>query len=315
MSVLTVNDLVVTATSTGRRIVDGLSFDVEPGTIVAIVGESGSGKSTVCLAVIGLLSEGLEIEQGSITLADTDVAHARESTWRSLRGDAIGMIFQDSLAALNPVRTIGFQLREARLLHHGRDRAAARQWSVERLASLGFTDPETILASYPHELSGGMRQRVCAAIAFAGAPDVVLADEPTTALDVSLQGRMLKLLIDETRATGSGLVLVSHDMAVVEAVADHIVVMYGGRALERGPASTVLASPASPYTRALLESVPSLDPATRGRDLPTIPGEFVPHARGCPFRDRCKNAIDACGEAFPEPTHDESGRTFWCWNP
>lgn len=315
MSVLSVKDLVVTATASGRRIVDGLSFDVEPGEIVAIVGESGSGKSTVCLAVIGLLGEGLEVEEGTIQIADTDVARADERTWRTLRGSDVGMIFQDSLAALNPVRTVGFQLREARLMHHRDSRAEVREWCTRRLASLGFADPEAILKAFPHELSGGMRQRVCAAIAYAGAPDVVLADEPTTALDVSLQGRMLRLLIDETRASDSGLVLVSHDMAVVESVADHIVVMYGGRVLERGPAKAVLESPASPYTRALLASVPSLDPQTRERDIPTIPGEFVPHAQGCPFRDRCANALETCADRFPEARTDTSGRTFWCHNP
>ena len=315
MTVLSVKNLVVTASSSRRRIVDDLSFEVEPGEILAIVGESGSGKSTACLAIIGLLGEGLEIEAGVIDLAGTDVAGFDERAWRSQRGNTVGMIFQDSLAALNPVRTIGFQLREAWQKHNSGGRETAKGWARERLSSLGFTDPDAILRAYPHELSGGMRQRVCAAIAYTGEPDVVLADEPTTALDVSLQGRMLRLLIDETRATGNALVLVSHDMAVVEAVADHIVVMYGGRALERGPANVVLTEPASPYTRALMNSIPTLDPDSRGHDLPTIAGEYVPVSSGCPFRERCHRASDICSQEFPPAQTDDHGRTFWCWNP
>lgn len=315
MSVLGVKDLVVRIRGTNRRIVDTLSLTVDPGSITAIVGESGSGKSTVCLAIMGLLDEGLEVESGEILVGDTGVTDLDESVWRQLRGNRIGMIFQDSLAALNPVRTIGFQLCEARMLHRKVKRKEARQWAAARLSSLGFDDPEGTLKSYPHQLSGGMRQRVCAAIAFAGEPSVVLADEPTTALDVSLQGRMLRLLMDETRAADNGLVLVSHDMAVVSAVADNIVVMYGGRALERGPADVVLRSPRSPYTRALLASVPTLEPESRDGDLPTIPGEFTHHYEGCPFRDRCSNAIEVCSERFPDPETDSEDRTVWCWNP
>lgn len=315
MSVLQVENLDVTVTGGDQKIVEGMSFNVGAGEIVAIVGESGSGKSSACLAMIGLLSKGLEVSNGSVRIDDVELIGMGPREWRSVRGTGVGIIFQDSLAALNPVRTIGFQLSEARRLPGLENRKRAREWAIERLSALGFDEPKSVMSAYPHQLSGGMRQRVCAAIAFAGSPRVVLADEPTTALDVSLQGRMLRLLLDETRLNGSGLVLVSHDIAVVRAVADSIVVLYGGRVLEQGPASAVLKDPKSPYTRALMESVSTLDPATRGERLATIPGEFTPHSHGCPFRDRCGNAIAQCATDFPEPETDEVGRTFWCWNP
>ena len=235
--------------------------------------------------------------------------------WQGVRGAELGIIFQDSLAALDPVRSIGFQMAEARRMHGGADRRTARAWAEQRLEALGFSDPPAIMRAFPHQLSGGMRQRVCAAIAFAGGPRVVLADEPTTALDVSLQGRMLRLLLDETRNAGSGLVLVSHDVSVVRAVADTVIVMYGGRVLESGPVDAVLSRPRVPYTAALLESTPTLDPERRGLPLATIPGDFTPHAEGCPFRDRCAHATPSCTDAFPEGKSDEDERTYWCWNP
>lgn len=311
--VLDVKGLQISVTGSDRKVLDGMSLQVHPGEVVAIVGESGSGKSTACLSLIGLLDRGLEVSAGDVRLDGERLVGLTARQWRRIRGTRLGIIFQDSLAALDPVRSIGFQMAEARRALGG-GRREAEHWALDRLEALGFSDPAAVMKSFPHQLSGGMRQRVCAAIAFAGNPRVVLADEPTTALDVSLQGRMLRLLLDQTRESQSGLVLVSHDVSVVQAVADTVVVLYGGRVLESGPADVVLTRPRVPYTLALLESIPTLDPDTRGKPLATIPGDFRQHPGGCPFRDRCLHATGKCVET-PEPCTDEDGRTFRCWNP
>lgn len=313
-AVLSVADLEV---RTGQQvIVSGISFDVQAGEVVAVVGESGSGKSTVCHAVIDLLGTGLRATRGRVLVDGQELGTLPAAERRMLRGRRVGMVFQDPLASLNPVRTIGYQLAESRVLHGLDGRRAARAWARGRLAELGFDDPDAVLRAYPHMLSGGMRQRVCIAIAFSAAPRLVIADEPTSSLDVSLQGRILRLLRQQAADDRSGLVIVSHDIKLVGALADTVLVLYGGRMLERGPAARVLGSPRSPYTAALRASVPSLDPATRGRRLATIPGEYRRGTeRGCPFRSRCRRALDRCADEFPGAGHDEDAGSYWCWNP
>ncbi|WP_219415338.1 ABC transporter ATP-binding protein [Pseudonocardia nigra] len=300
----------------GPSIIRDVSFSLRAQEVVAVVGESGSGKSTLCHAVVDLLADNLTITAGTVRVGGgKDLTTASPAELRRSRGREVGMVFQDPLAALNPVRRIGAQLAEARILHGVENRSQAMQWARKQLAALGFDDPDAVLRAYPHMLSGGMRQRVCVAIAFSADPKVVIADEPTTSLDVSLQGRLLQLLLAEMSAVGSGLLLVSHDIAVVRAMADSIIVMYGGRMLERGPAAQLLTRPRSPYTRALLDALPSLDRGTRGAPLPTITGgSDGGTGTGCPFRSRCPNALDRCAE-FPPEDRDGAEHSYWCWNP
>jgi oligopeptide/dipeptide ABC transporter ATP-binding protein len=314
-----VDGLTVVADTAGRRegkaIVQDLSFEVRPGEVVAIVGESGSGKSTVCLAILRLLAANVRIASGSIRFEGRDLTTLSERALRRLRGAEIGVILQDPLSSLDPVRRIGFQLTEARRLHGLDDRAKAARWATETLASLGFADPEQTKRRYPSMLSGGMRQRVCVGIAFSAAPRLVLADEPTTALDVSLQGRLLRLLLDQKERYGTSVVLVSHDVHVVSAVADRVIVMYGGRALEAGPTKDVLQRPVSPYTAALLRTVPTLAARAPGERLPTIPLASGAASAGCPFAGRCERELERCRTEMPPGTEVGPGHAVACWNP
>jgi oligopeptide/dipeptide ABC transporter ATP-binding protein len=239
----------------------------------------------------------------------------------AVRGRLVGSVFQDPLSALDPVRRIRAQLLEPRRIHLGRQpRAQERAWVHTALADLGFADGPRVLAAYPHELSGGMRQRVCIGAAYAVGPRLVIADEPVTSLDVSLQRRVLDLMLQRRRETDSSLLIVSHDMEVVRAVADRIVVMYAGRVVESGPAGQLLSGPRHPYTRYLISS----ERASRlGRDawralaseqgqgwsLPPEPGA------GCPYRTSCSRAVSQCAERFPEPAEPEPQHSLWCWNP
>jgi oligopeptide/dipeptide ABC transporter ATP-binding protein len=310
----------LTVSTTGhdaRQLVTDLSFNVAPGEVVALVGESGSGKSTACLAVPRLLAHNLAIAEGRVLFKGRDLAHASEREMRTVRGAEIGIVFQDPLSALDPVRNIGSQLAEARVLHGVESRQQAKAWAADTLGSLGFRNRNDALRSYPSFLSGGMRQRVCVGIAFSGEPSLVIADEPTTSLDVSLQGRLLRLLLSYRDRYRTAIILVSHDVGVVRAVADRVVVMYGGRAVETGPTKAVLSDPVSPYTRALLRAVPALDPAMRGRPLPTIDeGRDRPVSpSGCPFAPRCPNALPKCTDEFPPGSPRPEGGSVWCWNP
>ena len=308
---------VATTGRNSRALVRDLSFSVRPGEVMALVGESGSGKSTACLSVARLLARNLQITSGRILFKGDDLVRASEATMRRIRGAEIGVVFQDPLAALDPVRRIGSQLAEARVLHHVESRSAAKTWASATLRSLGFRANQNAMRSYPVFLSGGMRQRVCVGIAFSAEPSLVIADEPTTSLDVSLQGRLLRLLLDYRDRFGTAVILVSHDVGVVRAVADRVVVMYGTRALEAGPTHDVLTHPASPYTKALLDAIPGLDAGRRGQPLPTLAAHdgTVLASAGCPFVDRCPRALPRCREEFPPPTTTVSGSTVWCWNP
>jgi oligopeptide/dipeptide ABC transporter ATP-binding protein len=299
----------------GRDIVTDVSFTLDAGRVTALVGESGSGKSTACAAVVGLLADNLEVTAGVIRFDGDDVTHLDERGLHELRGAEIGVILQDSLASLNPVRSVGFQLGETRRIHGMEHRDKTRGWVGRALSQLGFTDPRRAARSFPVELSGGMRQRVCIGIGFSAEPRLVIADEPTTALDTSLQGRILRLLLQFRDELDTGVLLVSHDVGVVRAVADDVVVLYGGRALETGPAARVMTNPASPYTAGLLMSVPTLDPETRDAPLSTIAPGPIPDGDGCPFAPRCARALSKCTESFPEVAEAGPGHSVWCWNP
>ncbi|MFI7126879.1 dipeptide ABC transporter ATP-binding protein [Nonomuraea sp. NPDC050153] len=265
MSLLEVRDLAVSYD--GRRAIEGVSFTVEPGEVVAVVGESGSGKSTTAHAVIGLLPSNGAVDAGRILLGDADLASWSPKRMESVRGAQIGLIPQDPASSLDPVKTVGAQIAEVLRIHKRGDRRAVRSRVVDLLARVGLPDPEARARQYPHELSGGMRQRVLIAIAIALEPRLIIADEPTSALDVTVQRRILDLIDDLRAESGTALLLVTHDLGVAAARSDRLVVMKAGRIEEQGRTAEVLASPAADYTRRLLDDAPSLS-ASPFRDPP-----------------------------------------------
>ncbi|MEO3749403.1 ABC transporter ATP-binding protein [Streptomyces sp. B6B3] len=294
-------DLRVTLTApTGREtaLVDGVSFDVPPAATTGLIGESGSGKTMTALAVIGLLPEHASAT-GRVEWRGEDLLHATPARRRRTRGHEIAMIFQDPLAALNPTQRIGRQVGEI-LRRDGLPRAEVRRRTVELLDRAGVPEPERRASNYPHEFSGGLRQRAMIALALAGNPSLLLADEPTTALDVTVQARILRLLRSIQQAEGLAMLLVSHDLRVVANVAEQVVVLYAGRVAERGPARAVLRRAAHPYTRALVRSVPAV--RTRAALADPIPGTPATPANrppGCAFHPRCPLARDRCRTEVP----------------
>jgi peptide/nickel transport system ATP-binding protein len=281
--------------------VAGVSFTVGPEETVAVVGESGSGKSVTALAVLQLLDGG-RISGGSVTFDGRDLAQLDRRAMRKVRGNEIAMIFQDPMTSLDPLYSVGHQIVEALRLHRRISKAAARDRAVELLEQVGMPDPRRRLASYPHQLSGGQRQRVMIAIALACSPRLLIADEPTTALDVTIEAQILALLHDLQREYRTAMLLVTHDMGVVAETADRVVVFYGGQVVEQGPTAQVLRDPQHPYTAALLAAIPHPD-SDKARALPAIPGA-VPGLRdmpsGCRFHPRCARAWDACGRQEPD---------------
>ena len=278
------------------RAVDGVSFSVARGETVGIVGESGCGKSVTFYSMLGLLPmPPARIESGSALFDGTDLVQASPSELRRIRGRKIGMIFQDPMTALNPCMKIGRQVMEPLLAHGVCDRAEARRRAVALLAAAGIQDGERRMDMFPHEFSGGMRQRVVIAMALAARPDLLIADEPTTALDVTVQAQILALLARLREEFGMAVVLITHDMGVVAGFCERVLVMYAGRILESAETAALFRNPRHPYTRALMESLPGAQ--TAGRTLRTIPGLPPEHGapeRGCPFAPRCAYAVAAC---------------------
>jgi oligopeptide/dipeptide ABC transporter ATP-binding protein len=311
--VLDVRDLRVSF-GPGLDAVAGLTLTARRGETVAIVGESGCGKTLSALALSGLLPPAAGAT-GSAVLDGLELIGRPERQWRKLRGNKVGMIFQDASTALNPLMTVGAQIEEVMAIHRTHGRAARRARAVELLASVGVPDAENRARNHPHQLSGGMRQRVMIAIALAGSPDLVIADEPTTALDVTVQAQVLALLKESTR--DAAVLFITHDMGVVAEIADRVVVMYAGTVVESGPIAEVLERPRHPYTAALLASVPDPD-APRAGELPTIPGRVPPlgsRDAGCPFRDRCPKAQERCRELPVLTPVGAAGSAAACWFP
>ncbi len=295
--------------------VDGVSFRIHRGEAVGLVGESGSGKSVTALALLRLLPEPpARVTGGEVLLDGLDLLAADERELRKARGGRIGLVFQEPAAALDPVFTIGDQVAEGIRAHHTISRAEARARAVELLGSVGLDDPAERARDYPHQLSGGMRQRAMIAVALAGDPALVVADEPTTALDVTLQAQILGLLDRIRRERGTALLLVSHDLDVVAGVVDRVLVMYAGRLVEELPAARLLDGARHPYTRGLLACRPRLT-ATRGERLTTIPGRPADPRdlpAGCRFHPRCAHAIDRCRDEIPRLRSSSAGGRAAC---
>ncbi|MCW5733727.1 MAG: ABC transporter ATP-binding protein [Enhydrobacter sp.] len=284
------------------RAVDGVSYTVDPGETVAIVGESGSGKSVGAMSILRLIPDPPgRITEGQILFGGRDLLGLSPEEMRAVRGSEIGMVFQEPMTSLNPVLTIGRQMTETLQQHRGADRATADRRAVELLSLVGISDPERRLRQYPHQLSGGMRQRIMIAIALTCEPKLIIADEPTTALDVTIQAQILELMTGLTRRLNVALIIITHNLGVVARYAKRVNVMYAGRIVESGPAADVYHDPRHPYTIALLRSVPRLDRPRQARLDPVEgqPPDLTRLDRGCAFRPRCRFAIAACAEARP----------------
>ena len=300
------------------RAVDGVSFRIRPGETLGLVGESGCGKTVTALSVLGLVEKpGRILEESSVRFRDEELVGARERRLRKIRGGGIAMIFQEPMTSLNPVYTVGEQIAESLRLHRGLGGDEVRERAVELLAEVGIPDPGRRVEAHPHELSGGMRQRAMIAMALAGEPDLLVADEPTTALDVTIQSQILGLLDRLRRERGLAVLLITHDLGVVAEVCDRVAVMYAGQVVESGTAAEIFDGAVHPYTRGLLDSLPRLEAA--GRRLRPIPGRVPPPTEwpaGCRFRDRCPHAWDRCAAEAPrllDVGPGEGGRGARCW--
>ncbi len=296
------------------KAVDGISFSLRPGRVLCIVGESGSGKSVTAHSIMRLIEPPGRIVEGNIYYRDQDILALREREMEKLRGNRIGMIFQDPMPSLNPVFTIGDQIAETIVVHQGVKKIEARRRAVVLLRLVGIPDPEDRLDDYPHVFSGGMRQRVLIAIAIACEPDILIADEPTTALDVTIQAEILKLLADLQKRLGSAMILITHDLGVVSVMADDVFVMYSGRMVEFGDVATIFQNPRHPYTIGLLDSIIRLDDSKDSelRSIPGLPPIPIDPPPGCAFRARCPKAIAACGERDPIPLRTRTGSMVAC---
>lgn len=315
MNILTVQDLVVQTPA--ARLVDGVSFSVRAGRTLGLVGESGSGKSVTCLSVLGLPPRGVQVSEGRILFDGDDLRTRTPAQLNALRGREIGMILQDPMTSLNPLLTIGRQITEMFRYRDGiASRAERRARAIDLLRRVRIPAPESRLDSYPHQFSGGMRQRVAIAINLACNPRLLIADEPTTALDITVRLQILDLLREVQSERGTAIVLVTHDLHLVRRYCDDVAVMYAGRIVEQGPVEAVFARPRHPYTKGLLGAVPRL------RDLqhrltvipgqPPLPGSI---AQGCRFAPRCPRAQADCASTYPTMRALDSQRSVACWHP
>jgi peptide/nickel transport system ATP-binding protein len=297
--------------------VDHVSFTVEPGQTVGLVGESGCGKSVTSLAIMGLLPKRGNAVTGEVFFDGEDLLALSAADMRDRRGRDVGMIFQDPLSSLNPVVPIGIQVAEVLQRHRGQDKQQSMREAGELLTAVGIPDPQRRLREYPHQISGGMRQRALIAIALACRPRLLIADEPTTALDVTIQAQILTLLKQLVNDTGAALIMITHDLGVVAGLCDVVNVLYAGRVVERAERHQLFAEPRHPYTHGLLGSVPRLD-APRGEPLPAIWGSVsdnIPWSEGCAFAPRCARVIDVCVDG-PPPLEEAGGwRALRCNNP
>jgi peptide/nickel transport system ATP-binding protein len=300
-----------------NRAVDGVSFQVAEGETLAIVGESGCGKSVTANSILRLIPEPPGRIAGTIRFQGIDLLKLSDRAMRAIRGNDISMIFQEPMTSLNPVLNVGRQLGETLRLHQGLDKRAAEERSVEMLALVGISEPRRRVREYPHQMSGGMRQRVMIAMALACKPKLLIADEPTTALDVTIQAQILELMADLKRKVGAAIVLITHDLGVVAEVAERVMVMYAGRKVEEAPVAKLFRAPRHPYTQGLLGAVPKLGSSLAGMDtrLAEIPG-LVPSLKeripGCVFAGRCTLATDLCRQFAPALEAKAPGHVAAC---
>ncbi|WP_407311664.1 ABC transporter ATP-binding protein [Pseudomonas sp. nanlin1] len=299
-AVLSVSDLTVRFAGAPANVVDGVSFTVQPGRTLAIVGESGCGKSVTSMALMGLLPDTARVSASASSLQDAALLGSPDERWLQVRGNRMAMIFQEPMTSLNPVFTIGEQIAESVMRHQGLSAADARQRALQMLEKVRVPDAAQRLDSYPFELSGGMRQRAMIAMALANDPALIIADEPTTALDVTIQAQILALIGNLQADTGTSMILITHDLGVVAEVADEVLVMYAGRVVESGPVKALFDDPQHPYTIGLMGSMPSMGPR-QGR-LATIEGRVPTPAEmpeGCRFAGRCPFVLPACRDQRP----------------
>ena len=294
--------------------VNGISFNLEKGKVLGIVGESGSGKSVTAYSILRILVEPGKITGGQILFNGEDIVKFDKAKMRAFRGNRISIIFQDPMTSLNPVYTVGNQLMEAILLHTPRNREEARARAVEMLTLVGVNDPEKRLKQYPHELSGGMRQRVMIAMALACEPDILIADEPTTALDVTIQAQILELMQDLQKKMGMSIIMITHDLGVIADMCDEIIVMYAGGVCERGTADEIFYNPCHEYTKGLLHSIPTFE--AKDQKLVPIAGspvDLLNLPAGCPFAARCDKAMKICLGQKPQEYDINEFHKASCW--
>ena len=320
MSLLEVTNLRTYFTTDAgvARAVDGVSLQVGTGETLGIVGESGCGKTVTALSVLGLIPSppGEIVAGSSIRFNDEELLEVKPARLREIRGNAISMIFQEPMTSLNPVLTVGHQIEEVLRLHRGLSKRDARATGVALLAEVGIPDPDQRFDAYPHQMSGGMLQRVMIAIALSCEPRLLIADEPTTALDVTIQAQILDLLVSLQRKHGMALLLITHDLGVIAEVCDRVVVMYGGQIVETGTTEEILTRPQHPYTQGLLASLPGIgDRDVRLNPIPGTVPSAVDWPEGCRFRDRCSFAWERCAEFTPDllPVDGGSDRSARCW--
>jgi len=298
------------------KAVDGVSFDLHKGETLGIVGESGSGKSVTNLSLMRLIpSPPGRIVGGEVLFHDEDMLHVSQRRMREIRGNKISMIFQDPMTSLNPFLRVSTQLIETIRLHQGLSRRAARSQAVERLAMVGIPRPERRIDDYPHQFSGGMRQRVMIAMALSCNPEILIADEPTTALDVTIQAQILEIIQRLADELGTAVIMITHDLGVVAGMCDNVVVMYAGKIVEKGSARELFKSPEHPYTRGLIKSVPRLDQKQADRlfSIDGQPPNLIDLPDACPFYPRCEHAMDVCKTKYPPTEKIGETRSVNCW--
>ncbi len=296
------------------KAVNGVSFSLEPGKTLGIVGESGSGKSVTAYSIMQILAQTGRITSGEVLYKGDDITKYSEREMQKFRGSKCSIIFQDPMTSLNPVFTVGYQLEEAIMLHTNKSRAEAKERAIELLSLVGVNDPEKRIKQYPHEHSGGMRQRDMIAMALACEPDILIADEPTTALDVTIQAQILELMQELQEKLGMAIIMVTHDLGVIASMCDEIIVMYGGRVCERGTADDIFYRPAHEYTKGLLRSIPRTD--NMNEKLVPIGGtpiNLLNMPKGCAFCPRCDEAMKICLSEVPDELRISDSHLASCW--
>jgi oligopeptide/dipeptide ABC transporter ATP-binding protein len=314
---LRVTNLQMTYTAFGGqrviRAVDGVSFTINKGETLGIVGESGSGKTTTCLSILRLLPRGAQIVGGSVELGGQELLDLSASEMEHVRGKRIAMILQDPMASLNPLLTVEDQVAEPAYFHRGERGRSLRDHVTELLKSVRIPSPELRMREFPHQMSGGMRQRVVGAVALSGAPELIIADEPTTNLDVTIQAQYLNMLKDLQQRTGVALLFITHNLGIVAKMCDRVAVMYAGRIVEQGSVRQLFTAPKHPYTEALLGSLPKIGSREPLRGIPGSPPNLAALPPGCSFQPRCSHAMERCGEEAPGESDLGNQHVARCW--